>query len=66
MSSARNLTKKQFKELDKPTIRDLNLLSRFYFECIQVNQSGIIKKPSPKQMLKFLKKHLKNEGRTKL
>jgi len=62
MKSTRNLSKNEFKTLDKPTLRDLNLLTRFYFECISANQSGIIKKPTPKRMVKFLKKHYKHES----
>lgn len=61
MKSVKNLSKEELEKLEKPILRDLNLLTRFYFECIRTNQTGVIKKPSPKQMLKFLKKHLKHE-----
>lgn len=54
----------EFKALSKTMHRDLNLITRFYYECIKVNQNGILKKPTPRTLLNFLKNHHKHESDT--
>ena len=65
MNIAKKLSKKELENINEKLLRDLNLLTLFYFDCV-TNQRGVIKKPSPKQLVRFLKKHQKNESRSKL
>ncbi|OBX17744.1 hypothetical protein BAA08_15890 [Bizionia sp. APA-3] len=55
------VSKTKMDGLSAGTLRDLNLLSRFYFEVITANSRGIVRKPTPKDFLKFLKNDYKKQ-----
>ena len=52
------LTSLELEGLNKRTLRDLNLITRFYYDVISCeNARGIIKKPTPRQFYEFIKRN---------
>lgn len=58
-----NLTHKELNSLNARESELLSTLSRFYYEVITSNQTGIISKPTPRQFYDFVKKELKPSKR---
>ena len=53
--NSRTINSKELENLKPYEKRQLDFLSRFYFEVITKNQKGLITKPTPRQFLKFVK-----------
>jgi hypothetical protein len=52
--NTKRVSNTEIEDLSPHQARQLNFLSRFYFEVIIKNQQGLITKPSPRQFLNFV------------
>jgi hypothetical protein len=53
----KRLSDEELQTLTPDQTQLLSFLSRFYFDVITKNQTGVITKPTPRQFFNFVKKH---------
>lgn len=55
------LTSTEYESLDRETLKDLNLITKFYYDVIRSEgHRGIIKKVTPRQFYEFIKRNKKD------
>ncbi|CDF80599.1 hypothetical protein BN863_28870 [Formosa agariphila KMM 3901] len=64
LKPARKIPEATLNRLNQQNTRDLNLLTHFFYEVISPNNVGGTSKPTPQQMLRFVKQYNKDEDRT--
>ena len=61
----RFISEEELEELSPEVKMQLNLVTRFWFEVVVYSDQGVIRKPTPRQILNFILKHNKKDDLSK-